>query len=132
VKPQLIAQRLHDLGIAQIGTNLFLFDMPADCIAGILVKMPLTGVAIDHELPGYYHDDIQVIVRAAKFATGQAMADQVMAALTLYEHEFRDGGGVLLMKVNHMLPRTLPIVYRRSEGNQREWSMNFMCSCVIP
>lgn len=129
MKPEIFAQRLVDLNIGVLGTDIFIHSMPASCNVGVLVRMPLTGVDINHELPDYFHDDMQIIVRHTATAAGDVLAKQVQEALTLYNVTLTDG--VTTIFVNHMLPATLPIIYRRSDGNLIEWSMNFSCNCVM-
>jgi hypothetical protein len=127
----LLADILADAGIGAPGQDIYEEEMPADVRAGVLIKLPLQGVPIDHELPGYFRGAVQVIVRAQKVDTGDRLAKQVMDALTLSERTFLDAQGNEVMHVNYLRPRTLPIVYPRSDGNGKEWSINLDASYVL-
>jgi hypothetical protein len=119
-----IVKKIEDLALGVAGQSLFVHEMPAECKVGILVRLPLTGIKIDHELPGYHRGSTQFIVRAPSHTVGQPLADALLAAFTLNEVTLLDAEGKG-MHLKHMLPKTLPIVYRRSDGNGVEWSINF-------
>ncbi len=70
-------------------------------------------------------------MRAQKVDTGDRLAKRVMEALTLSEHSFTNEAGEEVMHVNFLRPRTLPIVYPRSDGNGKEWSINLDASYVL-
>lgn len=126
---------LNDLlaaeGLGTPGVDLFEFEMGPECRAGVLIKLPLDGVPIDHELPGYFRCQVQVIVRAQRHETGDALSKKVQAALTFNGRDFSAADGTPAMRVNFLRPRTLPIVYPRSDGNGKEWSINLDCSYVL-
>ena len=119
-----ITARMVALGLGEPGKTIFQNSMPADCMAGIMLRTPLTGIPIDHELPNYYRGSLQMIVRSHQHASGEALAKQLLEGFKLYNTELldQDGRGV---RIKFMLPQTLPIVYRRSDGNGIEWSINF-------
>jgi hypothetical protein len=127
----LLADLLAAAKVGTPGKDIFEEEMPADVKAGVLLKLPLQGVPIDHELPGYYRGAVQAIVRAQKVDTGDRLAKRVMEALTLSEHSFTNEAGEEVMHVNFLRPRTLPIVYPRSDGNGKEWSINLDASYVL-
>lgn len=127
----LLADLLAAAKIGTPGKDLFEDEMPADARAGVLLRLPLLGVPINWELPGYYKGQVQAIVRAQKVATGDAMAAKVGAALTLFERSFTDDQGAEVMFVNYLRPRTLPIIYPRSDGNGKEWSINLDACYVL-
>lgn len=116
---------LEDAGLGTAGKDIFLFELPADVPEGILIRLPLTGVKVHHEIPGYHTTEIQVIVRSQKQSVGHAKADRVMAALTSYHRIVTDPETGEEIEVKQMLPETLPIRYPRSDGNGIEWSINF-------
>ncbi|AMB48263.1 minor capsid protein [Methylobacterium sp. AMS5] len=119
-------------GLGTVGKDLFEHEMPANTKVGILLRTPLEGIKICHELPGYYRGRaLQAIVRAQKDETGWPLAGRLSKALTLYKREFKDSEGRLVMRINHLLPQTLPITYRRSDGNGKEWSINLDASYVL-
>ena len=119
-----IAEKLIALNLGVPGTSLFIDEMPSTCKFGILVRSPLIGTKIDHELPKYFKGQIQVIVRSSKRAAGDALAYRIMDELTLHSETLVDDAGVGVL-INQMLPETLPIIYPRSDGNGIEWSINF-------
>jgi hypothetical protein len=122
--------RLIAANLGVEGESLFLHTMPADCRQGILLKMPLTGVVIDYELPGFFCTKVQAIVRAQSQVAGETLAKQVSAALEIRLRSTLAGPPDML--VNWLRPLTLPIVYPRSDGNGLEWSINFeICYVMI-
>lgn len=129
----IIGKYLEDKGIATMGDDLFRNEMSSDVNEGVLLKTPLTGVPIDHYLPGFYRGRLQVIVRARTNEVGQGWADEILAALTIKQDtEFNDPDtGDKVMLVHHILPETLPIRYPRSDSNHIEWSLNFLTCFVI-
>ncbi|MCP1540060.1 minor capsid protein [Methylorubrum extorquens] len=127
----LLADFLELRGIGTPGIDIFEDQMPADCRTGVLLKLPLQGIDIDHELPGYFRGKVQAIVRAQKAEDGDRLAKRVMDALTLYRHGLVDKEGREVLFINHMRPKTLPIIYPRSEGNGKEWSINMDASYVL-
>lgn len=120
---------LEDAGLGTKGVDLFKHEMPDDAKVGILLRLPYEGVPIDHELPGYFRTKFQVIVRAARDATGWDLANRIQAALTFGERDLTVEGSVV-MRANFCRPRTLPLSYQRSDGNGKEWSIHFdFCFC---
>lgn len=119
-----IVTKIEALGLGQGGQDIFVDQMESSVVNGILVRTPLTGIDIDHELPNYYRGALQVIVRSAQHAPGKAKADALVSGLSIYETDLLDSNGKG-MRMKRMLPKTLPIVYRRSDGNGIEFSVNF-------
>ena len=120
------------LEAAQIGVKpeaIYIDEMPATETIGVLLRLPLTGVPINHELPGYYRSQVQAIVRAQKAANGDLLAARVSAALTLTDRSL-PAGGPESMFVTFLRPRTLPVVYPRSDGNGKEWSIS-LDACYV-
>ena len=120
----------NEIDALNLGVETFLDAMPGDVNTGILVRAPLSGIPIDHYLPGYYKTSIQVIVRAQKHDRGDALAKQLMDALTTHQTKAYSSSGLPNLVINHMLPETLPIKYPRSDSNGIEWSLNFMVAYV--
>lgn len=128
MKLELLAGHIETLGLGTIGKDLFVHHMNGDVRQGILLRVPLSGVPIDHELPDYFRAEVQVIVRAQNQAAGSTLAARLLRELSLYKVTLTDG--VTTLTINQMLPKTKPIVYPRSESNGMEWSINFACSYV--
>ncbi|SER25902.1 hypothetical protein SAMN05216548_1146 [Faunimonas pinastri] len=129
----LLAELLSDAGLGVAGESLFLYEMPAECSQGLLIKTPLTGIAINEELPGYFKFGLQVIVRAMTHGAGEDLAGKVIQVLTINQRRiFTNQDGSFAMQVNRLMPETLPIVYPRADSDALEWSINFACSLVLP
>lgn len=129
---ELLAKVLQDAGIGAISTDIFVHAMPAETKQGVMLRNPLAGTKVDIGLPGYYRSTLQAIVRDIGHADGDLKAKAVIAALTMFNRAFRDDLGNLLMKVNHIYPEQLPIVYPHTPSNAIEWSLNFVTSYVQP
>jgi hypothetical protein len=117
-----------------LGVTTYIDAMPADESTAILVRAPLQGIPVDHNLPGYYKTSIQVIVRAQKHDRGDALAKAVTDALTTHQRKVYPADPARYLPtitLNHMLPETLPIKYPRSDGNGIEWSINFTVAYVM-
>ena len=128
----LIAQIIEDEGLGTIGVDIFAYRMDADCHQGILLRAPLDGVPVNVELPNYFKHSLQVVVRSPDQQTGDALAAALQKLLTIYNRVFLDDSGALLMQLNHLVPRTLPRVYPRLDGQGIEWSMDFNTNYVMP
>lgn len=116
-----LADRLQDADIGLDPDQIFINFMPSDARAGALFKLPLTGVPIDHELPGFYRTRLQIIIRNQSRSVGDQLAAAAMQTMTIEQSEW-----VGDMHVRYLRPTTLPISFPRSEGNGIEWSLNFM------
>ena len=133
MRTDILALILEEARLGTRGGDIFIHSMPAECLQGILIKPPLSGVEIDNYLPGYFNSTMQIIVRAQKQLIGEDLITKAVAALrhdqsiTYNEHP----SGVFAMRINHMLPKNLPIRFPRSDGNGIEWSVNFMTSYVL-
>jgi hypothetical protein len=132
MKLELLAQVLQDAGYGTVAQNIFVHSMDADCKQGILLRNPLDGVPVDVNLPGYYKHSVQIIVRSPDQATGDVLISNAAAALTMYGRVFNDNSGKLLMKINHLVPRTLPRRYPRLDGQGIEWTLDLNSNYVMP
>lgn len=121
-----IASTLIDAGLAtQLGVDIYEHHIPFDAVEGILLKLPMNGIPINHYLPGYFHAHVQVIYRSKDQAKGEQMANAINQTMTLYKKTYKDTNGNVLMYIQQSLPQVLPIHYPRSKGNEYEWSCNF-------
>lgn len=124
-----ISQILIDAGAAtNPGLDIFQLHMPEECIKGILLKMPISGVKINHYLPGFLRASFQVIVRAPTHDLGDPIAKIIMKCLKISNRDFPGADPKFLIK--QMFPTALPIVYPRSAGNLYEWSINAECTYI--
>lgn len=114
-----LAQLLQDTGLGVQGENIFVHMMPSSVSQGILLLSPLSGVPIDHELPGYRKTSFQAIVRHTSHASGKALAEQMSNALSLVNTTLSG------YDVKFILPRHEPVVFPVSEGDFLEISVNF-------
>lgn len=120
-----LATRLHTLKVGIKEKTLFLHMMPAGATQAILLRSPLAGTAINHELPGFYRGEFQVIVRAADPVEGEKLMKKVVAALTL-----EPGAVVGAQTFNYCRPRTQPVAFPLSDGALIELSVQ-MDACFV-
>lgn len=108
-----------NLGIK--GKNLFVNMMPPEVTQAVLLKGRLTGVKINHELPGYYQTKFNVVIRGTDYsiAAHGGFVDSVVDALTFNSIIVGD------MYVNYSRPKYLPQVFPLSTGNILEWNTEF-------
>ncbi|WP_151708806.1 minor capsid protein [Acinetobacter brisouii] len=111
------AKRLQDQKVGVMGKTLFINMLPIEVGLGVLLRNSLEGTAIDYELPNYSKGAFQIIVRAPSYPAGEALINQVTAALTINSEPV---GGYF---VNYARPRTEPVVFPLSVGNLLEFSV---------
>lgn len=109
-----IIQYLEDEDLGKAGTTLFANFMPVGVTDGVMFRLPLAGVKVDPNLPGYYKVEVTMVVRATNFSDGQEKAKTLMTALTMYDKDL-DG-----LYIKRMYPCTLPISFPLSDGNLYE------------
>ena len=117
---------LADEDVGVIAQDLFIDMLPAEADEAVLLRNPLQGTFINHELPGYYQAEFDVIVRvpAAKYDAGEAKIEAVVAVLTVANLQLDD------MWFNYARPETLPVSYPLSKGNLIEFSVRMACCFV--
>lgn len=130
----ILARLLESKNVGIEGTSIFVFQMPADCPQGVLLKLPLSGIPVDHYLPGFYDSRMQMIVRAQSQSAGDTLVRQAVAALVhdITTDYYDQPGSVFAMRINHLLQDNLPIRFPRSDGNGIEWSINFKTCFTLP
>ena len=114
-----LVELLEDAGLGVKGETIFLNMMPVGARQAILLRSPLQGVPIDYELPNYYRAEFQLIVRSDNYAAGEALAAEVVSALTLTEQLVGD------MRFTYCRPRTKPVSFPLSDGDLYEFSVPF-------
>ena len=102
--------------------DIFVFNMPENVNTALLLKDNPLGTDYWHELPGYFHTEFQVVVRAREHAEGEEKAEAVSTALTLLNQT------VGTLNVNYVRPRHIPIVFPVSDGDFLEWLITFETS----
>lgn len=120
-----VAQWLEKRGVGTIGETIFMYHLPADVEAGILLRPSLAGARIWHDLPGYLKFDFQLITRAKTFEEAQALADQAVKELTVND---RNIGGWM---VNYMRPATMPVGFPITIGEMVEFNTRVSCCIVV-
>ena len=123
MKTDILVSKLVAAGVGVAGQTIFVHTMPANAERGVMIKLP--EIKIDANLPRFYCEPIQVIIREQSETAGALLADQVIAALHTYETKDYIAADSTRVKINYMLARHLPYRYRRSDGNGIEWSINF-------
>lgn len=132
MKLDYLASLLVAANLGTAGESIFIGSMPSDCTEGIMLRNPLSGIDIEHELPGFYKSDPQVVVRSQRFDTGESKAAAVIKALSITQtRKVLGPNSKPSMTINYVRARHLPIMYPRSDGNGREWSINFSACYVI-
>jgi hypothetical protein len=123
------AERLEANLLGKRGKTIFTYAMPAHVEEGILLRDPLDGVAIDHELPGFFREaGFQLLVRATSHASGMELAQSATECLTISADTQFTG-----YLVRYSRPDHLPLVFPASEGDLLEISVNFSyCYVVTP
>lgn len=114
-----IANHLESEGLGTQGSSLFVNFMPFECKSGILLRSPLVGTYIDHELPGYYKCEPVIVVRAPEYVTALNLMEEVMRSLTIYDRQMDD------IYVKHFRPVSLPVSFPVSDGQFYEVQVRF-------
>lgn len=122
----ILEKKLIDAGLVVAGQNLFRNTMPHDVKVGVMIRVPLTGIAIDPFIEGWHKTQMQVICRHTDPVEGAKFAANVCKALIvespeMYEASEERGPA----HINVFYPSTLPIQYPRLEGNGLEFSQHF-------
>ena len=117
-----LLERLQMNGLGAAGTDLFLNMMPSTVTRATMLREPLTGTEINHELPEYYKTEFQVIVRSPDYEDGLRLIDDVVAALTLEEEVVED------MYFRYCRPKAQPVSFPISDGALIEYTVK-MCAC---
>lgn len=113
-----IIEHLESEGLGTPGKTLFAHFMPHEATDAIMVRLPLRGVDVDPNLPGYFKTRLTAIVRSTEFVAGAAKAQEMMRALTVYDQQVGD------IYVKRMYPCSLPTPYPLSDGNLYEIQVN--------
>jgi hypothetical protein len=113
-----------ELGVK--GDNLFVDILPAEIEQAILLRNPSSGTLINHELPGFFKTEFQLIVRvpAGSHDAGDELINNVVKALSM---EF-------VQIENHFYqycrPRNEPVVSALPPGSLLELNVTFACCFV--
>jgi len=114
-----IINYMEGAGLGTAAENLFMNFMPMSCKRGYMLRTPLSGIDINHEMPGYFKGEFTVIARAQDYATANTMMEEASAALKLSEVQIES------IWVHYMRPKTLPVTFPVSDGNYFEVQVRF-------
>lgn len=115
-------ERLQMAGLGAMGTDLFLNMMPGTVTRAVMLREPLTGTEINHELPEYYKTEFQVIVRSPDYEDGLARITEAVKAMTVEEEVVDD------MYFRYCRPKAKPVAFPISDGSLIEYTVK-MCAC---
>lgn len=115
-----LANRIDALRMAKLGVDLFLQQLPQEAEEGVLLRSPLIGTKINHELPGYYKSTFQLIVRGHDVEVISARTARIVKAITFIA-ETKLGAQTF----KYCRPDHLPSIFPLSEGNLLEASVTF-------
>ncbi|MGQ1580357.1 phage tail terminator protein (plasmid) [Acinetobacter baumannii] len=85
--------------------------MPISVTNGILLRNPINGTKIDHELKGHYNTEFKVIVRTTNYETGYKLMKKVFKLLTLDNH-FVEGMHIKQCYPDNEPPNRIPDLRR--------------------
>ena len=119
-----LIDHLESAGVGTPAQTLFVNMLPAEGNKGVLLRAPMAGTPINHEITGYFKSKFQVIARARHDEEGADLIAAVTKALTMYDTQLGP------MFVKYMRPTTLPAVFPLSKGNLLEFNVYFeACFC---
>lgn len=122
----ILEAKIITAGLGVAGISLFRKFMPAECDVGVFTRSPLSGVAIDPDIEGWYNTSMQVIVRHFDPVLGQILSSAICGALIVEADEIYAATSErnrVCLKMFY--PQTEPIVFPRLDGNGYEWSQHF-------
>ena len=121
-----LVRYLENQGVGVVGKDLFSFSMPDSVTRGVVLMAPLSGVKVDNELGRcYFEGKFQAIIRDPSYQDGYERAEEVRNALT---KDYLVVEGQTFKKIH---PKHLPVPFKRSDGNQIEFSINFDIVFVV-
>lgn len=113
-----IAALLEEAGLGVQGTSIFIHRMPENQ-AGFILREGYSGDWISYDYPGWREGDMLLTYRSNSYADGKAQIEAAMVALS-YPYGVTVGD----VKFNYMRPRTTPMVYPLSAGNNTEFAVH--------
>lgn len=120
-------RRLDGAGVGAMGTDLFIYSMPAEVTRGVMLTPGASGDAVNHEVPGYRPAaSFQIVVRALEHEDGFALMARAVKAATITQP-------IALgpYRINHARPRHDAVVTPRADGNGLEFSVAFDVNLVV-
>ena len=127
-----LVEKLANAGIAVPGKSLFREMMPAEVSVGVMIRSPLTGIAIDPYITDWYKARIQVITRHTDPLEGDKLAREVTKVLTVVTPENHDATASReAIRIVRFFPETLPVQFPRLKSNGIEISQHFQAVFAI-
>lgn len=114
-----IVSKLEADGVGTAGKSIFINFMPFEVKTGLLLRSPLSGMDIDHELPGYFKGEFIVVARSPDYIKALELMREVMLSLTVYNQD------IDTISVKYMRPNTLPVSFPVSDGQFYEVQVRF-------
>jgi hypothetical protein len=114
-----LVNRIEAARLAVKEKSLFLQMFPVGVQEAVLLRTPLQGTRINHELPGFYHADFTVIVRCVDYDAGEVLMKRIMDLLTFGEKT------IARQTFRYCRPQHLPVAFPLSDGNLIEYSVGF-------
>lgn len=122
----MILEKIADrLDAAALGVSVFINQMPEDAEKSILLADPLSGIMVDHELPGYYQGQFDLVVRHSNYQQGEQLCKDAVAAIKM-ENVTIDAVRFLYLRDNH-----LPVSFPSSKADFIEFSVNCSFTCSM-
>lgn len=111
-----VADLIQDAGLATVGTDLFINTIPAEVPAGIMLREPFTGAAVDDGMAGFFNTEFQVIVRGPDPEAAYRRCEDISTALRVNRLTIDN------IEISWMKPKTLPIMYPKGNADDTETS----------
>ena len=102
---------------------IFYNTIPESVPVAVMVDTPIPGFEIDPELPGYFNDMIEIVIRHNDPEAGINLCRKVMKVLEV--RSLRIGG----YHFNHIRPVSEPTAYPLSAAGNGEFAVRFEFSC---
>lgn len=118
-----IIQGLKNSRVGFENTPVFFNTIPESVTFGIMVDTPIPGFEIDPELPGYFNDIIEIVVRHFDPEEGFKLCKLAMDVLNVVNQRYGD------YHFNHVRPISEPTVYPLSKGGLFEFAFRLEFSC---
>lgn len=120
-----IADYLEDGGFGSKSKSIFINQMPVNAKNAVLLRNPIEGTEIDHELPGYYKTYFEMTVRSADYQKGEQKALEISQYMNVSDALIGD------MSVKYLRPCNLPVAYPLSDGDLIEFRVKFDIAFVV-
>jgi len=121
-----VARMIEAEGVALVGRDLFIGTLPANVTRGVMLRDPLTGVAIDDGMKDFYSTEFQVVVRDTDVRRGYDTAEAISRIVKVDNLEAAE------VFISWMHPCTKPVSYPRGDANDIETSFRVRIGWAEP